>query len=265
MSDDKSSKKPSISNLGPDATPKQIEEAVKATFDEMFGGFESAARANSERRALAVQSNFRGICDEWARRDFWSLHEGLNLLKREHPESRNYDDKFIRLRAFAQTCIGPGGSLFVVNPEARALTKAALTEKYRVRPVDLLAWAKNKQIPVPEELLAAVYGDAPVTKTSAATTSQEEKKRARRQSIRQFKEVVYRRAEELGFEWAVSNGPINATKEEFKDLFEHKMGVQPEDRVKLETFKLDLKELGVQFARGVKKRSNNDLSKLFDA
>jgi hypothetical protein len=265
MSDDKSKKTPSINDLGSNATPEQIGEAVQATLNEFKEGFEKIDRANRERRARAVQTNFQGVCDEWAKRDFWLIREGINLLMREHPETRSYDEKFTKLWAFARTCIGPGGSLFVVNPEAKALTKAALSDKYRVRPADLLAWAKSKQVLVPQELLAAVYGDAPVTPTSAGTASQEEKKRARRQSIRQFKEVVYRRAKEVGLEWAVNNGPINVTKEEFKDLFERYTGVSPEDQVKLETFKLDLKELGIPFARGVKKRSNNDLEKLFNA
>jgi polynucleotide 5'-kinase involved in rRNA processing len=152
-----------------------------------------------------------------------------------------------------------------VNPDAKALTKNALSEKYRVRPEDLLDWAKAKNLPIPQELMTAIYGAVYETPTSAATESQEQRKRTRRKSIRQFADLVYARALDLGMDWAEKRAPINATKEEFKELFERKMGVQPEDRVKLETFKLDLKELGVQFARGVKKRPNNDLEKLFNA
>lgn len=250
---------------------KKIDEAktpedklkLAQAFSEEF--FENSAKKKKEKRLQmeeAARFGFHEICTEWARRDFWNLWEGLNLLKHRHPETRDWYGGVADLWRLAQTCIGPGGSLRVVNPEAKALTNPGLIQKYKVRPMDLLGWAQVKNIPVPNELetvLSGVKGGV----SASATLSLEERKRKRLSQIRQFVDILYAQAANAGMDWAVQKLAIVATKQEFKSVFELYMRVPLVERISQDTFNDDLKSLGIKFARGVKNRSDNDLSKLF--
>ncbi|MCG8393295.1 MAG: hypothetical protein MI745_09445, partial [Pseudomonadales bacterium] len=71
-------------------------------------------------------------------------------------------------------------------------------------------------------------------------------------------------AANAGMDWAVQKLAIVATKQEFKSVFEQYMRVPLAERISQDTFNDDLKSMGIKFARGVKNRSDNDLSKLFE-
>ncbi len=225
-------------------------------------------RSNEKREAKRrqmkdeAQLHFRELCANWAKRDFWSLWEALNLLVHRHPETHDWSDGVGDLWQLAVTCIGPGGTLRVINPEVKALTTPALAHKYKIRPLDLLSWARAKKISVPKELDAVLTGVEEIS-SSAGTLSLEERKKKRRRDIRRFTDIAYAEAERVGIDWAKMKLPIGVTKQEFKAVFEQYMRVQPSEKVSQDTFNDDLKDLGITFARGVKNRSNNDLARLF--
>ena len=66
-------------------------------------------------------------------------------------------------------------------------------------------------------------------------------------------------------DWGVNEGPIAATKAEFKEFFESHMGLSKAESVALATFQEDLKHLGIRFRKGTKNRPDNDLAKLFSS
>ena len=93
-----------------------------------------------------------------------------------------------------------GGSLSVANPDAKALSRGGRAQKYRVRGVDLLDWARTKGITVPQELASAVFGDSSEV-TSEATRTKEYRKRDRLWYVREFSKLVYQRACRAGMDW----------------------------------------------------------------
>ena len=244
----------------PDQTMKAFQDAL-AGFQRHL---EEGSRKVAERRKLRVENDFSGICQEWARRDFWLLWEGLNLLVGRHPDIRDWESGVSELWELAVACIGPRGSLSVANPDAKALSKGGRAQKYRVRGLDLLDWARGKGITVPPELASAVFGDSPEV-TSEATRTKEYRKRDRLRDIRGFSELVYQRARQAGMDWGVNEGPIAATKAEFKECFESHLGLSKAESVALATFQEDLKHLGIRFRKGTKNRPDNDLAKLFSS
>ena len=207
---------------------------------------------------------FQGYVMSGRSGDFWLLWEGLNLMVGRHPDIRDWESGVGELWELAVTCIGPGGSLRVANPDAKAWSRVGLARKYRVRGMDLLDWARAKGITVPPELASAVLGDSPEV-TSEATRTKEYRKRDRLRDIRGFSEQVYQRARQAGMDWGVNEGPIAATKAEFKEFFESHMGLSKAESVALATFQEDLKHLGIRFRKGTKNRPDNDLAKLFSS
>lgn len=245
-----------------DDTPEQTMKAFQDALTGFQKRLDESPRKAAERQKLRVENDFAGLCQEWSKRDFWLLWEGLNLLVGRHPDIRDWESGVSELWELAIMCIGPGGSLSVANPDAKAFSKGGRAQKYRVRGVDLLDWARTKGITVPPELASAVFGDSTEV-TSAATRTKELRKRDRLRHVREFSEVVYQNARQAGMDWGVNKGPIAATKAEFKECFESHMGLSKAESVALATFQEDLKHLGIRFRKGTKNRPDNDLAKLF--
>lgn len=247
-----------------DDTPEQTMKAFQDALTGFQKRLDESSRKAAERQKLRVENDFAGLCQEWAKRDFWLLWEGLNLLVGRHPDIRDWESGVSELWELAIMCIGPGGSLSVANPDAKAFGKGGRAQKYRVRGVDLLDWARTKGITVPQELASAVFGDSTEI-ASAATRTKEYRKRERLRDVREFSKLVYQRASQAGMDWGVNEGPIAATKAEFKECFESHMRLSKAESVALATFQEDLKHLGIRFRKGTKNRPDNDLAKLFDS
>lgn len=264
MSDRDNKRTSQSGKLPAEKSPEQTAEEFQSAIESFQSWLEENSKRVDENRAWAVRNDFSGLCHEWAKRDFWLLWDGLNLLVGRHPDIRDWESGVSELWELAVTCIGPGGSLSVANPDAKAWTRVGLAQKYRVRGVDLLDWARTKGIPVPPELASAVLGDSPEV-TSEATRTKEYRKRDRLRDIRGFSEQVYQKARQAGMDWGLNEGPIAATKAEFKEFFESHMGLSKAESVALATFQEDLKHLGIRFRKGTKNRPDNDLAKLFSS
>jgi hypothetical protein len=83
--------------------------------------------------------HWRAHVHDYRKRDFWLLSEGLNLLYQSHPHNTSPSGGCYTYRALAEHCIGPGGSLAVVNPEASF-------RKMKIRPTELFEWARYKRL-----------------------------------------------------------------------------------------------------------------------
>ena len=260
MSDqDKNEKNTSKSGSGMQS--QELAELQKQLLQFTEWQNERIKKLSAERRQRVVEG-FEELCQEWAKRDFWNLKEAINLLLRDHPEDDGWGLGFEAVWELAKNCIGPGGSLRVVNPELKAWTRRGRAQKLLVKPVDLLDWARDKEISIPVELRNAVFGKQEKSSVLAANQSRAFDKRDRRRQIKQFVDEIYHLAGQADLDWGYGKGPIKGTKVQFKELFEARYRYEEGDKVSQATFDDDLKELGVRFPPGVKTTPENDLVRL---
>jgi len=215
-------------------------------------------------------ADYATICREYARRDFWTLKEGFNLLARCRPQKQGWEYGIREMWDLAKSCIGPGGSLDVSNPETAGKRFSAFN-KLKIRPANLLSWAGEKGFAVPQELEDAVNGARGVTivqvaqeslprpRIEAANATRKSQKERRRDALRSFLDEMDRLANKEGLNWNRECIPV--TKTDFHKVFYQ---VHPEiPSVAVSTLADDLPEFGTKFAHGTKKRRNNVLHQIF--
>ncbi|MCU7871927.1 MAG: hypothetical protein KZQ91_04185 [Candidatus Thiodiazotropha sp. (ex Lucinoma borealis)] len=194
------------------------------------------------------------ILDEYAKRDFWVLQEALNLLRGYHPHRSGWGESGDL--ALAKSCVGPGGSLSVINPQAPV-------RKWQVRPKDFIKWAEVKGLPLypamKHAMTSPVRLSSPTqqTRTSQANQTRKAEKEARLEALEWMRVEIDSRTIERNWD----SSTIPATKEDFHDVF---FRIFPDrDKVKVETLAADLPQIGIKFQPGRKKSKNNVLAKLF--
>lgn len=194
------------------------------------------------------------ILDEYAKRDFWLLQEALNLLRGYHPNRNGWGESGDL--ALAKSCVGSGGSLPVINPQAPV-------RKWQVRPKDFIKWAEGKGLPLHPTMKHAMTSTAqlssPVqqTKTDQANRTRKAEKEARIEALQQIKDEIDNRT--VGRSWDSSNIP--ATKEDFHGVFFRlKKDLK---KVTAGTLADDLPQIGIKFQPVQKSRKDNVLAQLF--
>lgn len=237
---------------------KQLQQGLQALKD-LVKTTQDARHAITEPKPPA---NFAQLCNQWAMRDYWTVKEGLNLLCSCHPEKTYWDSGVGELWTIAQHCIGPSGSLNVINPEAKGIASNR-ARKYKIRPADLLRWAREKGIAIPPEVSQAVSGIDTTTPSQIATQSREDAKAKRLRLLRGFCDEVYERGARQGMSWARQRAPFPVTKAEFREVFYHVHGEALGAPKAQATFNDDLKDVGAVFAPGTKSNHSNALAQLF--
>ncbi|MEW8692677.1 MAG: hypothetical protein AB2535_16650 [Candidatus Thiodiazotropha endolucinida] len=194
------------------------------------------------------------ILDGYAKRDFWVLQEALNLLRGYHPYRSGWGESGDLV--LAKSCVGPGGSLPVINPQAPV-------RKWQVRPKDFLKWAEEKGLPLYPAMKHAMSSPAQLskpeqqTKTDQANRTRKAEKKARLEALQQIKDEIDTLT--VGRSWDSSNIP--ATKEDFHGVFFRFN--KDLKKVSVGTLADDLPQIGIKFQPGQKTREDNVLVRLF--
>lgn len=195
------------------------------------------------------------IMDEYAKRDFWVLREALNLLRGYHPHRNGWGESGDLERA--KSCVGPGGSLSVINLQAPV-------RKWQVKPKDFIKWAEEKGLPLYPAMKHVMTSPAhlskPIkqTRTSQANQTRQSEKKARLENLEWMRNEIDSRTVERNWD----SSSIPATKDDFHIVF---FSVFPNrDKVKVDTLACDLPKIGIKFQPGRKVSKNNLLAKLFD-
>ena len=206
---------------------------------------------------------FRAHCQTWTRRDFWTLREGFNLLCGRRPQAQDWDYGVLDLWRLAQACIGPNGTLKVINPDTETFFENSKVDKHKVRPADLLRWAEQKGITIPAALCEAVQGRAPIAAEVVpppliANKAKQDRKAARIEALKAFLNQMEQlvKKENLRFDRTC----IPVTKDDFRSVF---LRINPSFDVSTATLADDLAELGVTFEPGTRNKSDNILERLF--
>ncbi|MEW8348573.1 MAG: hypothetical protein AB2687_09700 [Candidatus Thiodiazotropha taylori] len=197
------------------------------------------------------------IIDQYVKQDFWVLPEALNILRGFHPYRTGWGNTGDR--ELAQSCVGPGGSLKVINPQESV-------RHWKVRPKDFVQWANQKGLPIASILKLAVQGVGKQSlsttrgKTDQANLSRKTEKEARLEALETLRDKIDRRAVEKNRNWNSCNIP--ATKADLHGIF---FQINPDlKKVAVDTLADDLPQIGIKFQHGQKSRSDNALVKLFD-
>ena len=240
--------------IAPDEFQKALTE-----FNKKFQ--ENLKRA--EELSKPFRPEFRAHCQTWVRRDFWTLREGFNLLCGRRPQAQDWNYGVLDLWKLAQACIGPNGTLKVINPDTETFFENSKVDKHKVRPADLLRWAEQKGITIPATLCEAVQGRAPITAevvppTLIANQAKQDNKALRLEALRGFLSDMEQRAKENDFSWDRKKIPV--TKEDFRSVF---CRIYPEHGVATATLADDVADLGGKFRSGTENKTNNILEKLF--
>ncbi|MCG8017933.1 MAG: hypothetical protein JAY97_17135 [Candidatus Thiodiazotropha sp. 'RUGA'] len=195
------------------------------------------------------------IIDRYVKRDFWLLPEALNILRGYHPYRTGWGNTGDR--ELAQSCVGPGGSLNVINTQESV-------RHWKVRPKDFVQWANQKGLPIDSILKLAVQGEVkqslPIStgKTDQANLSRKSEKEARLQAIKRIRDEIDRRVAEQNRNWDSRNIP--ATKADLHDIF---FQINPDlKKVTVETLSDDLPQIGIKFQPGQKPNKDNVLARL---
>jgi len=198
--------------------------------------------------------HWRAHVRDYRKRDFWLLSEGLNLLYQSHPHNTSASGGCYTYRALAEHCIGPGGSLAVVNPEASF-------RKMKIRPTELFEWARYKNITIPSELQQALVPAPSSAPTAAALRTKTNIKQERLRQLRTFINDIEQRAKAANRNWDCTCLPV--TKHDFAEIFFNRY---PDvKKVSVATLADDLHQFGVKFRQGTSHTKNNVLNKLFNS
>ena len=100
--------------------------------------------------------SFQAICKLWVKSDFWPIDDAIRLILGKPPSvflnktaKSGADDKSLDIVLnIALNCVG--GTLNVVQD-------AKLPGKLRVKPLEIISWAKEKGFAIPPELDSAVH------------------------------------------------------------------------------------------------------------
>ncbi|MEW8024761.1 MAG: hypothetical protein AB2794_17195 [Candidatus Thiodiazotropha endolucinida] len=193
------------------------------------------------------------ILDEYAKRDFWLLQEALNMMRGYHPNRSGWGESGDL--ALAKSCVGPGGSLSVINSQAPV-------RKWQVRPKDFIKWAEEKGLPLHPTMKHAMTSTAQLsspaqqTKTDQANRTRKAEKKARLEALQKIKDEIDNRT--VGRSWDSSNIP--ATKEDFHGVFFRFN--KDLKKVSVVTLADDLPQIGIKFQPGQKSRKDNVLVQL---
>ncbi|MCG7935882.1 MAG: hypothetical protein JAY68_14645 [Candidatus Thiodiazotropha taylori] len=197
------------------------------------------------------------IIDRYVKRDFWVLPEALNILRGYHPYRTGWGNTGDR--ELVQSCVGPGGSLKVINPQESV-------RHWKVRPKDFVQWANQKGLPIASVLKLAVQGEVkqslPIStgKTDQANQSRKSEKQARLQALKRMRDEIDRRVVEQNRNW--DSGNIPATKADLYNIF---FQINPDlKKVAVETLADDLPQFGIKFQPGQKPNKDNVLARLLD-
>lgn len=197
------------------------------------------------------------IIDRYVKRDFWVLPEALNILRGYHPDRTGWGNTGDR--ELAQSCVGPGGSLKVINPQESV-------RHWKVRPKDFVQWANQKGLPIASILKLAVQGEGKESlitstgKTDHANQIRKSEKEARLHAIKRIRDEIDRRVVEQNRNWDSRNIP--ATKADLHDIF---FQINPDLKtVAVETLADDLPQIGIKFQPGQKPNKDNVLARLLD-
>lgn len=244
-----------------DAVPDDLHNLQK----ELFKLSEHLNEQHKRAVALSVPNRpeFPAHCRAWARRDFWTLREGLNLLLSRRPQAQDWDYGVLDLWKLAQACIGPNGTLKIINPDTEAFFENSKVDKFKVQPADLLQWAEQKGIPIPDALSEAVRGRAPITAevvspSLIANQAKQDNKTRRLNALTSFLNDMEQQAKNNDLSWDRMAIPV--TKEDFRTVF---CRLYPEHDVASATLADDVAGLGGQFRPGTRSKANNILEKLF--
>ena len=250
-------------NIRPKGKDKDLEKMLYEAYDE----FKTAADEYRKWSEPQNPPNYQKVCVAWARHDFWPLKEGLNLLCRCRPQKQRWDFGIKELWNLGKRCIGPGGTLKVVNPDVSAWSDGGRAKKLQIKPTDLLDWADAKRIPIPFELSDAIRGNDVIegsyiineTQTTQATLQRTLGKEQRHEALQEFLDDIQQRVHDMNLNWDITTIPV--TKKDFQNVF-HRLytDISP---VGSDQFGDDLKEFGAKFQRGTKNRTDNILVKIF--
>jgi hypothetical protein len=194
------------------------------------------------------------IMDEYAKRDFWVLQEALNLLRGYHPKRSGWGVPGDI--ALAESCVGQGGSLSVINPQMPV-------RKWQVRPKDFIKWAEEKGLPLHSAMKHTMTGGGQLssparqTKTDQANRTRKAEKESRLDALEWMRNEIDSRT--TGRNWDSSTIP--ATKEDFHDVF-YQIFTDLK-KVTAGTLADDLPQIGIKFQPGQKSRKDNVLVQIF--
>lgn len=138
---------------------RDVLEAIQPVLDRL-----------NQRQKYLDQPNHPALAQlaaDYAKRDFWQLRNALNMAAGYHPDRQGWGRKGDW--SLASACVGPDGSLRVVNPNEPF-------RKWRVRPAEFLTWATKKGIPVHSSVRSAVAGKVTAPVISRTTNGTEKRK-----------------------------------------------------------------------------------------
>lgn len=228
------------------------DDQIKA-MQEVFQPFLDQLKAQTKAQNEAPHPHWRAYAHDYSKRDFWLLSEGLNLLYQSHPNNTSSSGGCFTYRTLAEHCIGPGGSLAVINPESSFY-------KIKVRPTDLIEWAHQKNIAIPSELEQTLSPDPSPSPTAAALRAKTNTKQERLKQLRMFVDDIERRAKAGNRNWDRTCLPV--TKKDFTEIF---FKCYPDVKeVSVATLADDLRQFEVKFRPGTSNKKNNVLTKLFN-
>ena len=228
-----------------DVVPNDLQRAST----ELMQHLEEQQR-RAEELSKPFRPEFRAHCQTWTRRDFWTLREGFNLLCGRRPQAQDWNYGVLDLWKLAQACIGPNGTLKVINPDAETFFENSKVDKYKVRPADLLQWAEEKGIMIPAALREAVQGRSPIVAevvppTLIANKAKQDNKAERLKALSTFLEEIERHSQDQNLPF--NRQRIPATKEDFHAVF---CRVHPGYDVEIATLADDVASLGGKFRPG---------------
>ena len=208
------------------------------------------ARRQQEKAAKESQRK-RELYSKWCKRDTWRIDEALHLLMGRDPQDATiFDDFGKELIELIESCVGY--SLTVISPKESR-------KQWRVVPTEWVRWAKQKDLPVPEELTDLLFPQLPNKPGIAkAQETREQKKRERQRFLKSFAFSIESKAREKNIPWESKAIPV--TKDEFLDFF---YSQYPQiGRISKFTFDHDIAEIGLKFKAGTKTNPNNPLVKI---
>ncbi|MCP5306968.1 MAG: hypothetical protein H6953_16110 [Chromatiaceae bacterium] len=228
---------------GPDELAAELQAAIDPVLKRLD---ESAQWRNQPNHPELAR-----LAAQHARRDFWRLQEAFNLAAGFHPARDGWGrDGDLQL---ARGCVGPDGSLKVVNPKESE-------RKWRVRPSDFIQWADTKGISVHPAVLHACRGGSAIPKPPSqvkATRVRQSQVELRSEKIQEF----LGRLDQLSanYRWDRTRMPVtwDDVHRVFYRLYPDVKEVSPG------TLAIDFKKSGARCAPGTPSKTRTVLEDLF--
>ncbi|RLJ18071.1 hypothetical protein DJ030_12725 [bacterium endosymbiont of Escarpia laminata] len=240
--------------------PSQEKDVGIQIAEKLIEGIDEIRKYNKEcRRSQRLDESpypfYEKHITEYANYDTWAIEEAINLLLYRHANCHLLDENHTTLKKIIDRSVGPGGTLQTHE------TGSFLNKKRLVKPSNLIHWAQQKGIKIPNPLLREFHpsGLTIESPTTKATQKRIRDKQERHHALREFIHDIEGRTKQLNRNWSIDNLPV--TKNQFHEVFYKRY--PRVKKVAAVTLSDELPKLGVRFSPGRRSKNFNQLESLF--